>query len=258
MDKQYLKYFVGGLPARASYHDIFNFFSVYGRLEKVSFIKNDEKRKKSSGCCFIRFSKIKDLNFGSEGYNVFYKDRYLEIQPSMRRTQLKKLKEYQNDKKVFINKISRDITLFELESILSRFGRIERCLIIERADNYVTSNSTYKVKGPNQNYAYASFSDVLSAQTACNIRIINLPRGRNIEIYRYNPKNEKGNYDKLKRLPFICSKDNIKDTNYIPKFEDQNFLLPVRRRYHELKSSESRHMDHSVSNICIKIRTKVT
>ena len=261
MDKQQLKFFVGGLPYNVKRDEIYQYFSRFGKLERVTFLKK-EKGSMALGYCFLKFSEVSQFSLGSIPKDLIFKNRNIEIHPMVRRTQLKNLMKLKYNRKIFLNNIPITFTPATLTTLFDQFGDVDKCFIIERMSHhnkYLKNQNTNKRLG---NYGYVSFKDSSGASAACNARIVFSESGDKIEIYKYNPKNLHGEYDISKRmLPTSIEEIKIvkqnKNTSINDNFELSHFLTPTRRKYYQ-SNKTGITMQNLESNIQFRILRHTT
>lgn len=194
--KECLKYFVGGIPSDVKHKDLYDFFKKYGVVKRIT-IFNSNKGKKLFGFCFVKFKSI----FGQgllDRTSVFkFQGRNLEIDPIIRRSNLKQSIQEKHSKRVFLQNIPKNIDDSAIREIFSPYGPIINCFVISRGSpSYVIGSASYQNQyaekddsqpshNPKSNYGYIIFKNAADAETLVQKKFVELSNKGRIYVKRY-------------------------------------------------------------------------
>jgi RNA recognition motif-containing protein len=257
MQTDITKFFVGGLPSEVKQKEIKEYFSKFGELSKVTLLIK-ERASKSIGYCFLKFDRMYDGKLNSGSCGLQFMGRNIEVHPMVRRSKIKKLLEAKQSRKVFINNIPKQVQENDLKTILEEFGKIENCFIVRSEmpqRGHQHGSQTFSL-----NYGYTSFYSSSDATTACEARQVLLASGHVIELFRFDPKNLHGEYNRSKRMLNLEKEKSPQIITHeanagIQKSIGNHFITPTAKAYD--RQITARHIDHSDSNIRVRISKKL-
>lgn len=183
-NKVCLKYFVGGIPSDVQHKDLYEFFSTYGAVKKIT-VFNSNKGRKLFGFCFIKFKNIHTNDLNDKRHVFCFKGRQLEVDPIVRRSSLKQSVQEKHAKRVFLQNVPREFTQEDLFRVFSMYGPILNCFVIDRNLSKTDDKpETNPVKRTN-NYGYVIFHRKEDAESLVERRFVQLRDQTRIYIKKY-------------------------------------------------------------------------
>lgn len=187
--KDNLKYFVGGIPSDAKQRDLYEFFKRFGVVKRVTSFNSNES-KKLFGFCFVKFKSLYKPDIFDGAHRFHYQGRQIEINPIVRRSDLKQSIEEKHSKRIFIQNIPKQMTENKLYEVFRQFGEIINCFIITREEEMASGEhqmSQVKSAGASYtNYGYVIFQDQESALKVVEKKHLTLACGTRLFVKKYN------------------------------------------------------------------------
>lgn len=194
--KTNLKFFVGGIPSDVKHRDLYDFFKTYGVVKRIT-IFNSNKGRKLFGFCFVKFKKTFGNELEDKEHVFNFHGRHLEIDPIVRRSNLKQSVQEKHSRRIFLQNIPREFTQEDLLRVFSKYGPIVNCFVIDR-DSTVRlyeheddGRSLYK----KTNYGYVIFQNKHDAESVIQKRFVILEDKSKIFVKRYCSTINRNNSD---------------------------------------------------------------
>lgn len=278
--QKYIKYFVGGVPADSKYKELIQLFKRYGDLKKITVLgsangklkvdhQNEGTSKRIGGYCFIKYKSISNEAINDPLHRIVFNGRMLEVAPLVRKSKMKSFIEDKYSKKIFVNNLPGTLTTHDLMSYFSQYDQVLRCFVVERSLKFTRESSDNRgTLGdrlyPLKNYGYVTFSNDSIVNSLVEQKNLYLPTGQWIQVYRYNPKNMKGEmargsnpeqeFETIGEEPEKeeFTEGNMETEQSYNMRNHRNIIqdkLPTRRSYYSETSSAMKWLNHSQDNV---------
>ena len=262
--QQNLKYFVGGIPSDAKRKDLYDYFKSFGVVQRITILNNSSNSKKLYGFCFVKFKKIYGTSLTDGTRLKRFQGRDLEIDPIIRRSNLKHRVMEKHAKRVFLQNLPKSFTKEDVYNVFVHFGPIANCFVVQRdqVKFQQENSSTSKIKR-NSNYGYVIFSNNEDVDALLTRKYIELGDKTRIYIKKYSSSINRNNSEGDNPPPLdISSRNTLKrkpsnsETLSAGKDEEDktpvtHFVKPTRRGYFE--ASDQRLLNRADNlrfNIC--------
>lgn len=184
-----LKYFVGGIPSDVQHKDLYEFFKTLGVIKRIT-IFNSDKGKKLFGFCFVKFKKLFVPDLADKSTVYQFQGRNLDIDPIVRRSNLKQAVNQKHSKRIFLQNVPRHFTQDDLMEVFKAYGKIVNCFLIDREGGSRASDHGAAARGApihdrKNNYGYVIFQNSEDAEILVNKKFIELRDRSRIYIKKY-------------------------------------------------------------------------
>lgn len=185
-----IKYFIGGIPSDVTHKQLFDFFKTYGVVKRITIFNSDSRGgKKLYGFCFIKFKKLfVNYSLDDKSRSFIFQGRKLEIDPVIRRSNLKNSIQEKHSKRVFLQNIPKTLQKVDLFEVFSKFGRVVNCFVIdrERTRRFIDASELERGTNWKNNYGYVIFERREDATKLTNQRFVELADRTRIYVKKYS------------------------------------------------------------------------
>ena len=246
-----LKYFVGGIPSDATQKQLFDYFKAFGVVKRITIFNNDSRNgKKLYGFCFVKFKRLfVNYSLNDKTRPFVFQGRNLEIDTVIRRSNLRDKVQEKHSRRVFLQNIPKTLEKDDLQKVLSTYGEVINCFIIDREHTrkFLDSPDFDRSQNWKNNYGYVIFERKEDAEYLINQRFIELRNNTRIYIKKYSSSINR-NLSEEDASPIKRVRSSQIDTSSINNLQKrQAFFMPTNLTLIEAHSKLSPEaIDHYI------------
>jgi RNA recognition motif-containing protein len=203
------KFFIGGLPSNVDEDMLFHYFSQFGKIEKISIIK-DKKKGYSKGYGFVTCAKI-GTKVAIKNKSHYFYGRKADISEPTTKEQSRALKFQLYNKKIYIPNMDLRISSHDLKVYFCKFGQVVKVYTVED----VTKTMDRKQIG------YIEFSTMDERDGVFSTKKFHSIKGFRLECHKYCPPAWQKNF-KVKPDQCLQIIDEKKGNREKPKRKTNN------------------------------------
>jgi len=131
MEQPGVKFFVGGIPGEVKKKLLKAYFSHFGKVKKITTF-NSNKSQRLLGYCFVYFEHLDDFSLYDQTKEFVFRGRYLQIEPVVKNSNLKKALEEKHQKRVYVPGVPLSWEDQDLFQFFSTIGPVDNAFIVKR------------------------------------------------------------------------------------------------------------------------------
>lgn len=207
------KLFVGGIPFNSTEHELEHYFSKFGAVSSIELARHP-KSKKLKGFALVNFKSQSSAEAALKISEHIFMRKKMGVRKAKNPDQAKKQQQQQQQLKLYISGLNMDATEQELETIFTRFGKVDR-VMLQR------NSKTGEARG----FAYVIMKDHIGYKKAINKR--NIFFEKNNETILIEPAKSKEEMIES-RLALKKNPKETQNTDFLYK-EEKNNLVTYKR-----------------------------